>query len=243
MPTVNLLYKKQYPITDGISIRIPTVGDVIDYEDEYYSMVFSLTAMPIDMMVQLDDAGVDFTKINEYELFILLFNGLKETPSAGLIFGDLDIKGFEVMMDVNGSIVLRNRETGVEINRAIYNEIATAIRKIHNLEKRIQRPGNEAAKKYMIERARVKQRRAAKQKSYSELEDLIVAMVNTKEFKYDYEGVLDISIYQFNASVQQIVKKVNYDNLMIGCYAGTVDIKKLDQDSFNWLSNDRRKNQ
>lgn len=241
MPTVNLLYKKQYQVTDDISVRIPCVGEIIDCEDEYYSMVFSLTAMPIDMMVQLDDIGVDFTKINEYELFILLFNGLKDMQSARLIFGDLDLTEFDAMMDTQGNIVLRNLETGVEINRAVYNEIATAIRRIHNLEKRIQKPGNAEAKKYMIERARIKQRRAAKQKQDSELEELIVAMVNTKEFKYDYDGVLGMSIYQFNASVQQIVKKVNYDNLMIGCYAGTVDANKLSQDSLNWLTNDRRK--
>ena len=95
----------------------------------------------------------------------------------------------------------------------------------------------------MIERARVKQKRASKRNKDSDLEDLIIAMVNASEFKYDYEGVLGMSIYQFNASVSQIIRKINYDNLMIGCYAGTVNVKELSQDNLNWLSNNRRNNQ
>ncbi len=64
---------------------IPTVGEVLENEDNYYSMVSMLTAMPIDMMVQLDDIGIDFTTINEWELFLLLFNSLKEQDTS-LIF-------------------------------------------------------------------------------------------------------------------------------------------------------------
>ena len=77
MSTINLLYKRRYDITDKIYIAIPTVGEVVDKEDEYYSMVAALTSMPIDMMVQLDEIGIDFTKITEYELFIMLFHGLQ----------------------------------------------------------------------------------------------------------------------------------------------------------------------
>ncbi len=76
---------KDYPINDYIRVMIPTVGEVLENEDNYYSMVSMLTAMPIDMMVQLDDIGIDFTTINEWELFLLLFNSLKEQDTS-LIF-------------------------------------------------------------------------------------------------------------------------------------------------------------
>lgn len=78
MATLNLLYKQEYAINEHIRIQIPTVGEVLDNEDDYYTMVTMLTAMPVDMMVQLDDIGVDFTAINEYELFLILFNALKD---------------------------------------------------------------------------------------------------------------------------------------------------------------------
>lgn len=243
MPTVNLLYKQKYEITPAISVRVPKVGEIIECEDEYYNTVFAITAMPIDMMVQLDDAGIDFTKINEYELFLLLFDGIKDAPCANLVFGDLDLKNFQMAVDKSGEIFLVDPNTGVRIDKIAHYHIANALRRIHNLEKKLQKPGNDAARKYMIERARIKQQRAKKRNKDSELEDLIIAMVNTSEFKYDYDSVLNMSIYQFNASVNQIIRKINYDNLMIGCYAGTVNVKEISQDSLNWLSNNRRNNQ
>ena len=88
----------------------------------------------------------------------------------------------------------------------------------------------------MIERTRLKQKRQAKKPYRSFLEDLVVAMVNTEEFKYDYRQTMDLTIYQFNASVRQIQRKINYNHVMSGCYFGTVDIKKIDQRELNWLT-------
>ena len=68
MSTLNLLYKKEYKINDSIKIMIPTVGEIVDNEDDYYSLITVLTAMPIDLMVPLDEAGIDYTQINDYEL-------------------------------------------------------------------------------------------------------------------------------------------------------------------------------
>lgn len=52
MATRNLLYKREYPINEFISVQIPTVGEILECEDEYYSLVSMITSMPIDMMVQ-----------------------------------------------------------------------------------------------------------------------------------------------------------------------------------------------
>lgn len=59
MPHTHLLYKKQVDVNDKIHIVIPSVGDIIDREDEYYSMISAITSMPIDMMAQLHEAGID----------------------------------------------------------------------------------------------------------------------------------------------------------------------------------------
>lgn len=232
----NLLYKKEYEINDFIKIRIPTVGEVIDHEAEYYSLVFTLTAMPIDMMVQLDDAGIDFTQIDEYDLFLLLFQVWK-TQDVSMVFGDLDISGFELMVnDQNGNMILRDNQRGITIDRAIYEQIAGILRRIHHLEQNLKKPGNEEAKKFMIKRARDKMKRRKNKDEDSPMESLVIAMVNTEQYKYDFEGTRNLTIYQFNESVRQIIHKVNYENLMRGVYAGTVETKELSQDAFNWLA-------
>lgn len=236
MSTINLLYKKEYPINDFIKIIIPTVGDIIDAEDDYYNLVTLFTAMPIDLLVQLDDAGIDFAKINDYELFLQLFPSLKELDTH-LIFGDLDLSKFDFAISTqNGNIVLRDEENGIVIDRAIHDKIASVLRRIHHLEKNRRKPGNEEARKYMLERARAKMRRNRNRKKDSQLEPLIVAMVNAEQYKYDFEGTKELSIYQFNECVKQIVNKVSYDQRMYGVYTGTVSIKDLSQDDLNWLT-------
>ena len=236
MPTQNLLYKKQYPINDSISIVIPSVGQILDNEDGYYGLVSILTATPVDLIVQLDDAGIDFTSINEYELFLLMFDGLK-SQNTSLVFGDLDLSKFKMAVnEQNGNIVLLDEEHDITIDRVIHSQIAGVLRKIHHLEKNRRKPANIEAKEYMLKRARDKMKRHRNRKEASQLESLIIAMVNTEQYKYDFEGTRELSIYQFNESVRQVIKKVDYDNRMYGVYAGTVNVKDLSQDDLNWLT-------
>lgn len=236
MTTLNLLYKKQYAINDSIKIVIPSVGEIIDNEDDYYSIITVLTAMPIDLMVPLDDAGIDYTEINEYELFLLMSAGLK-AQDTHLVFGDLDLTKFEISVNQqNGNIVLYDAENDIVIDRAIHARIAGVLRKIHHLEKNRRKPANKEAKEYMLKRAREKMRRNRNRKQESQLEPLIIAMVNAEQYKYDFEGTRELSIYQFNESVRQIIKKVDYDNRMYGIYAGTINAKELSQDDLNWLT-------
>lgn len=235
MPTQNFLYKKQIAINDSISIVVPTVGEIIDNEDAYYGLVSMLTAMPIDLMVQLDDAGIDFTTLNEWELFLLLFSGIKSQDTSQ-IFGELDLSKFKMAVnEQNGNIVLLDDEHDIIIDRAIHDQIANVLRKIHHLEKNTRKPANEEAKKFMIERARAKQRRNRNRKEDSQLETLIIAMVNTEQYKYDFESTRGLSIFQFNESVRQIINKVDYEHRMYGVYTGTINAKELSQDELNWL--------
>ena len=69
----SLLKVSSIEITPKLSVRIPTVGEILEDEDKYYGIVSSLTASPFQYMVQLDDMGIDFTSITDYELFIMLF--------------------------------------------------------------------------------------------------------------------------------------------------------------------------
>lgn len=233
---MNLLYESSVRINDYIRVMIPDVGSILQHEEDYYRLVSVLTAVPYDMMVQLDDIGIDFTEIDDYELFLLLFSGLKEEDTS-LIFGDLDLHGFIAEMnEQNGTIILKDHETGIVIDRAIFSSIANALREIHHLEKNLKKPGNQDAKEYLIERARKKLARRRGKKSKSELQSLIIAMVNTSEFKYNFETTKSLSIYQFNESVHQILRKTDWDNRMHGIYAGTIDASKLPEEELSFIS-------
>lgn len=234
----SVLFQKSYKINDDISIVIPTVRDVLENEDTYYELVTMFTAMPFDLMVMLDDAGIDFTSINEYELFLVMFKELQKRDLS-MIFADLDLSKCEMALNPSTKeVVIANRRNGdIIIDRLIHARIADALRKIHNLKKNLKRPANEDARLYELEKARKRLKRQLRIKQDSQLEQLIIGMVNTEQFKYDFDTVQNLTIYQFNESVKQIVKKVNYDNRMFGVYSGTIDAKGLSQDDLNWLAN------
>ncbi len=230
-----LLYSREWPVNDSIRVVIPTVGEVLEDEDGYYRGVQMLTAQPIDFMVPLDDAGIDFTKINEWELFLTLSPALAQTDTHLLLDG-IRFDRCEMMVnEQNGQILLLDTETGARFDRALLGDVADALRKIHHLEKNRRKPANEEARQFMLERARAKARRRKKRANDSELEPLITALVNTEQFKYDYEGALGLTIYQFNESVRQIIRRIDYEHRMHGVYAGTVNPKELSQNELTWL--------
>lgn len=231
-----LLYKSEIPINNHISVRIPTLREIVNKQDDYYTLVNILTAMPIDMMVELDDLGIDFTEIDDYDLFLMFFKSL-ENLDMSLVLTGVDVSKFELAYneDIN-MYVMVDRENDIVIDRIIHHDIAACIRKINQMKKDKRKPGNEEAKKYLIERARIKANRRKRKPQESQLEQLIIAMVNTEQFKYNLDSVLDLTIFQFNECVRQIVKKTDYDNRMIGVFAGTVDASKLKSEELNWLT-------
>lgn len=236
MATLNLLYEHEYVINDKIKVVIPTVGQVLDNEDEYYSMVTAFTAMPIDLMVQLDDMKIDFEQITDYDLFIILFNGLR-LQNVGLILKDIDFSKFILDIDEEKQeLFLMDEENNIKIDRSVYLQISAVLRKIHNIKKNIRKPGNKDARDYMLKRAREKMKRAKNRKTESQTESLIVALVNAPEFKYNYQSVRDLTIYQFNKSLYQIVNRVDYNNRMVGIYTGNINPKDMSQDDLNWLT-------
>ena len=233
----SLLNLSSVEIVPNLSVRIPTVGEILENEDSYYGISSSLTASPFQYMVPLDDMGIDYTKVTDYELFKMLF--LMYTKSdLSLLFGDLDTSDFDIYTNpTDNSQVIYSPKNNIVIDELVYNDLANTIRKINLFEKVKSKPGNESARKYLLEKERKKQKRNEKKKQEAYLEKLVIALVNTKEFPYNYESCMDLSIYKFNQSFKQVQQKITFDNTMIGVYAGTVDTSKMsNKDTLSWIS-------
>ena len=85
---LQLYFGDDYVINDYIKITQPLIGEVVDYgEAQYFSMVHTLTAIPSDMKSQLWDLGLDWTEMDDFELFMMLVQTL--TPDkTSILFGD-----------------------------------------------------------------------------------------------------------------------------------------------------------
>lgn len=223
-------------IIPNLSVRIPTVGEILEHEASYYSMISSLTASPFQYMVQLDDMGIDYTTLNDYDLFKMLFP-IYAKSDLSILLGETDTSDFDIYIDKNTcQQVIYSPQNNIMIDELVYSDLADAIRKINLLEKIQSKPGNESARKYLLEKERRKQKRSTDKQYEPYLEKLVIALVNTSEFSYNYDTCMDLSIYRFNQSLKQIQHKIAFDNTIAGVYAGTVDTSKLsNKDCLTWI--------
>lgn len=223
-------------IAPGLSVRIPSVREILEDEDAYYNIVSALTATPFQYMVQLDDMGIDYTGVTEYDLFKSLFLS-RSASDLSILFGELDLSDFDSYTDSRSHTpVLYSPKNNIVIDQSVYRDLADVIRKMNLFEKTDHKPGNESARKYLLEKERKKQKRNAGKKPEPYLEKMVVALVNTSEFPYDYDTCMDLSIYRFQQSLKQIQHKIHFDNTMIGVYAGTVDPSRPgNKDGLSWI--------
>ena len=145
---LKMYFNEPFYINDKISIYIPTIGDIVEFgEKEYYSIIHTLTCIPSDMKSRLDDAGIDYMEISDFELFMLLSRGLSQELTR-LVLGDLDLSKFEQYLNnTNNEVVLYDAENDIVIDRLIYAKMVDYIRKVHNIKPKIEKAANKTTKK------------------------------------------------------------------------------------------------
>lgn len=233
-----LLFGKDFEVDEKIKIHHPILKEIFDMgEKKYMSIISLLTLTPADFMSQLFDIGVDYESINEFQLFIMMSNGL-EKCDTGIIFGDINFKDFVIAFnEKTKEDVLVNIKDGIVIDRLVYEIIGDFLRKLHNFKKNANKGATPYHKTKLIELHRMDTKMNSQKPYTSMLCPLVSSMVNSKEFKYDYTTVLDLPIYTFMDSVQRVQKIKGCESLMAGMYSGNIDISKIGNKDklLNWM--------
>ena len=121
---------EDYKISDYITIHQPTLDEIERYgEQEYYSMIYQLTATPQTMKAQLWDIGIDYTEITPYKLFYQLLFQIYPKERTSIIFGDLDFQKFELEQRKDNNEIVLIQEIKVSEHTQIDDD-RTFIRKI-----------------------------------------------------------------------------------------------------------------
>lgn len=225
-------------ICDGLEIRQPTVGDIIKLgESQYFSMIHTLTAIPSDVKAQLDDHGLDWEKVNDFELFAMLSLSLPIEQTEVLFGSSLDFRKFRIVpLEGERQFYLMNDETGVKIDEIRYKAITNYLCKLHGFKKVPQFAGNAATHKMLLEMAREDLAiQRSKKKEKSMLRPLVSTMINMPGFKYNLEEVMHIGFAQFMDAVQRVQVIASTTALQQGVYSGMVDTKKINKDQFNFM--------
>lgn len=231
---LQLYFGDDYIINDNIVITQPTIDGVVTYgEAQYFSMVHTLTAIPSDLKSQLWDMGFDWTEVDDFELFMMLSPTLT-LDKTFILFGDLDFSKLRPYPNtVNGDIVLADKETGIIIDKMIYLRIMAYLRKLHNITPKVEKAANKMTKKVLIEDDRAKIRLNKEKPFKSYLLPLISSVKVKQGYTKDY--VRNMGLYEFFDDVARIQTINNADHLLSACYAGTIDMKKINKQELNWM--------
>ena len=231
---LQLYFGDDYVINDYIKITQPLIGEVVDYgEAQYFSMVHTLTAIPSDMKSQLWDLGLDWTEMDDFELFMMLVQTL--TPDkTSILFGELDFSKLKPFKNnQNGDIVLADKETGIIIDKMIYLRIMSYLRKLHNITPKVEKAANKMTKKVLIEEDRQKILLAKDKPFKSYLLPLISAIKVKQGYTKDY--VRNMGLYEFFDDIARAQVINSADHLLSGAYSGMMDLKKVNKQEFNWM--------
>ena len=92
---LELYFGDDYIVNDNIKIHQPTIGELIKCERDYFSVIYTLTAIISDMKSQLWDMGLDWCEIEDFQLFLMLAPTLTQDRTS-ILFGDLDFSQMKI---------------------------------------------------------------------------------------------------------------------------------------------------
>ena len=234
---LRLYFGDDIKIADGIVLKSPTIGQVIDYgEALYFSVMQTLCATPSSMKVQLADMKpkpIDWMKISDWELFMMLCPSL--TPEqTHLVLGDLDLSQFKpYSMGETEEVVLSNKDHTIIINEIIYNILVTYLRKMHGFKKQVDKAGNKMTHKVLIDLARQDAKMAQNKPYKSFLLPLVSSLQGRQKYTKDY--IRNMGIYEFMNQINRAQIIVQADAALQGSWSGMVDTKKIPKETFDWM--------
>lgn len=232
---LQLYVGRDYKINNYIKMHIPRVGEIVDYgEREYYSMIYSLTAIPSDMKSSLFDMGIDYEEISDFELFFFLTRQLSQEQTK-LLFYDLDFSKMQLFKDKNEKLIMYDGENDIKLDELSYLRIAKCLRTMHSIKPKIEKAANKTTKRILIELDRERIQRQKKEDYKSTLKPLISAMMRYPGFKYKTSELLDCTIYEFMDTVVGSQIYVSSTALLQGSYSGMCDTSKISKKEFDWM--------
>ena len=231
---LKLYFGDDIQINKYIKIHPPSVGEIVDYgEQEYYSMIHCLTAIPSDMKSRLFDIGIDYEEISDFDFFYLMTRGLT-IEQTSLLFYDLDFQSFEMFVDKdNGKHVMFNNN--FVLDELAYLKIVKCLRTLHSIKPKVEKAANKTTKKILIDLDRQKIEKQKNEVYKSNLKPLISAMMRYPGFKYKSNELKECSIYEFLDTVQGSQIYTQSTALLQGMYSGMIDTSKINKKEFDWM--------
>lgn len=246
--TLRAYFGKPYTIdledrAGSVTIYSPTMGDAYINADEnnFMATLNIFTTNTTALRVFLDDLGMDWNEVTDFQLFILLYKQA-DPEIVKLLFGDLDLQGFELYQkrgkdDEDTHVVLYNKEQNVEIDEDVYQHIHQYLQDLFSIKPKEDIIEDNLLKQWWIAKDRRQAKIAEKKKKedVSTIQPLISACVNHPGFKYKLYEVENMTVAEFWDSVARLQVYESSTALMRGMYSGMISSKDINPESYNFM--------
>ena len=230
---LKMYFGEDYTI-NGITISIPTIGDILDIgESKFYQAISPFLSNSTSIRVLLYDVfKKDWNKTKDIEVFYILYQLLEDKEPLKLLFKDFSFDRFEL-------IQARKNIDDPEYNHlALFNqdmEIAEFIRTMMNQHPKVERAKGKTTKQWILQEDRMKAEQDGKKKGTSTLLPLVSSCINHPGFKYKLEELKQVNICQFMDSVNRIQKYEQGTAALHGIYGGMVSAKDIPEYLINFM--------
>lgn len=269
MNELALFRGKDTKFDDLITIKQPTLEQVVEElesgkECSFFDSISLFCATPTDMMVSLDDAGVDWNEITDWELFYgatvygmtndrtKLFTGdfkWDELEPAQDKDGHVDLIGIPKKVSGSGDkkitqicgITVPDDSDIYVFSEADYLRLVDVLRGIIGMKKNVKKAGNRKARKALLEVARrdemVAKIKQANGETGNVLKNQISYLISTG-IGYTYFNVWDLPIGVF-MNIFARDAQINQSRLLLqSAYSGFgVDFKSLKEKDYDVYQN------
>ena len=247
-----MYFGEPFNIPNGMTVLIPTVGDILKLDNSdltFYQTLYIWIANPTTYRLMLWDNNIDWNKISDYELFLMLYK--TENPDVSkMMFGDVDFQSFGLfhktvqeknedgeMIDVQ-KVTLYSPQQDIEISEQDYTLISQYLKAAFNIYPKVEKAKGRITKESIIEEERmnlmVKESKGENTPT-SSLLPLISSCINHPGFKYNLNELRDVNFVQFMDSVQRLQIYESTSALLKGAYSGFCDTSKINKDEFNFM--------
>ena len=233
--TLKLISGDPIQITNKIVFKQPLLGQVMEFgEQRYYKLLADLTAIPSDVKYILYKNNIDWMEFDDMELFYAFSKTIPESDSS-MFFPGISFSKFILIKTEDNKFALYNQTDDIMIDFYVFRRMQECLCKSHSIEKHVEKAGNKTTKKVLIDEDKQRMEREKGKPFKSNLYGLISSLVNYPGFKYNYNSVKSLTMFQFMDAVCRARIIDSTTHLMNGIYSGNVDAKKISSQKMNWM--------
>ena len=255
---LKMYFGEPFEVGNGLTLYIPTIGDILNLKEAdqtFYSSISPWVTNPTSYRLILWNNGIDWNKISDYDLFLMLYKS--QIPEVTrLLFGedidwdkyaffgknipDVDEEGNETVKQV---VTLYNQDDDIEISEDDYKLISEYYRTAFNIFPKVEKAKGRATKEAIIweDEQNLARKQREGEENESSLLPLVSSCINHPGFKYNLEELKNVNYVVFMDAVQRLQVYEGTRALLSGSYSGFCDTSKVDKDQFNFMRDFNKK--